>query len=122
MRLLGGGDARAERLRSAVMPASTPPARLVLLAGLCSALWLLSGSSLWRGGVLQQQLSSAEPGCAAAAAIDDGTPMLPARIGVGREAGDLRPWVQHARDEMAGLTEHVVQLRCGHSCRSLKEM
>ena len=108
------GDVRAERLRSAVAGATTPPTRLLVLVGLCAALWLLSGSGLWGGGAAPQHLSTAEAECQAAAAVDDGSPMLRAHGRAGdNTAGLLRPWVQQARDELSGLSEHVTQLRCG---------
>jgi len=109
------GDVRAERLRSAVAAATTPPRRLLVLVGLCAALWLLTGSDLWRGGAASQHLSAADAACQAAAEVDDGSPMLPSRRGAGgNTAGVLRPWVQQAQDELSGLSEHVMQLRCGH--------
>ena len=107
-------DGRAERLRSAVAAATTPPKRLLLLAGLCAALWLLSGSDLWRGGAASRHVSAAEAACQAAAEVDDGSPKLPSRNRAGgNAAGLLRPWVQQAQDELSGLSEHVMQLRCG---------
>ena len=109
MRLLSG-DARAERLSKAAAKATAPPAHMLLLIGLCATLWLLSG--LWRNSAAPQHPLPANSGCEAAAAVDDGTPTLPARSGFGGEAGALRPWVQQARDELAGLTEQVQQLQC----------
>ena len=106
------GDARAERLRGAATTAPIPPARLLLLAGLCAGLWLLSSSALWRGGATpQSRMLSADAECEAIAAADDGSPSL--RGGLAGQSRLLRPWVQQAKDELSGLTEHVMQLRCG---------
>ena len=108
------GDVRAERLRSAVAAATTPPTRLLVLVGLCAALWLLTGSGLWHGGAASQHLLWADAACQAAAEVDDGSPMLPSRSRPGQNtAALLRPWVQQAQDELSGLSEHVMQLRCG---------
>ncbi len=108
------GDVRVERLRNAVAAATTPSTRLLVLVGLCAALWLLTGSDSWRGGAASQHLSTTDAACQAAAEVDDGSPMLPSRNGAGGHTAKLlRPWVQQAQDELSGLSEHVMQLRCG---------
>ena len=113
MRLLAG-DARAEQRRGAAAAVAAPPTQLLLFAGLCAAIWLLRSGVLWHGAATTppHMWSSTEAGCEALVAGFVSSPMLLSRSFAGSGGGAVRPWVQQAQDELAGLSEHVGQLRC----------
>ena len=98
---------------------SAPPTQLLLFASLCAVLWLFTWGGLWYGDTAASphMWSSTAAGCEALAAGFDSSPVLPSRSFAGGGSGVMRPWVQQARDELASLSEHVGQLRCGSLLR-----